>query len=201
MRLDDEAARSGFAVLVKTNARFTHAASWGSFGLTAMRMNPLNAVWFLRTFYQHAIGFLGWNLQGLAAALEYVPGRAVDMGRVPAAGAWARVETPLERIGAAGRLLDGVGFIHARGRVQWGRTSLVAPGGDELEQWTWFFFAMAFDSAHEKRPVGHLSIYTRSIVLNAPNLPTNSPDRQPDERRTWPTCPARRGAGPHPSAR
>jgi hypothetical protein len=135
VRLDDEAARGGFAVLVKANARFTHAASWGSFGLAALRMNPLNGVWFLRTFYRHAIGFLGWDLQGLAAALQYVPGGAVDMGRVPAAGTWARVEIPLERIGAAGRLLDGVGFIHARGRIQWGRTSIVAPGGEELEVW------------------------------------------------------------------
>jgi len=57
------------------------------------------------------------------------------MGRVPAAGAWARVELPLERIGADGRLLDGVGFIHPRGSVQWGRTSILAPGGEELEVW------------------------------------------------------------------
>ena len=103
VRLDDEAARGGFAILVKANARFTHAASWGQFGTGTLRINPLLAVWFLRTFYRHAIGFLGWDLKGLAAALQYIPGR--------------------------------VGFIHPRRSVQWGRTSILAPGGEELEVW------------------------------------------------------------------
>ncbi len=136
VRLDAEAARGGFGILVKANARFTHAASWGSFGLFGLKINPLQAVWFLRTFYRHAIGFLGWDLKGLAAAWQYVPGRAVDLGRAPAAGQWARVELPLDQIGAADKLVDGVGFMHARGRIEWGRTSIIAPGGGgELEVW------------------------------------------------------------------
>src|SRR5262249_10526957 len=135
VRLDEEAARNGFAVLVKANARFTHFGSWGQFGLAFLRMNPFLAVWFLRTFYRHAIGFLGWDLKGLTAALQYVPGRAVDMGRAPAAGRWARIELPLDKIGAADKLVDGVGFIHPRGRIEWGRTSIIGPGGEELEVW------------------------------------------------------------------
>jgi hypothetical protein len=135
VRLDDEAARGGFAVLVKADARFTHAASWGSLGTGTIKINPLLAVWFLRTFYRHAIGFLGWDLKGLTAALQYIPGRAVDMGRAPAAGTWTRIELPLDKIGAANKLVDGIGFMHASGRIEWGRTSLLAPGGDELEMW------------------------------------------------------------------
>jgi hypothetical protein len=42
---------------------------------------------------------------------------------------------PLDRIGAADKLVDGVGFMHARGRIEWGRTSIVGPGGEELEVW------------------------------------------------------------------
>jgi len=57
------------------------------------------------------------------------------MGRAPAAGQGARIEVPLERIGADSRLLDGVGFIHPRGSAQWGRTSIIAPGGEEFEVW------------------------------------------------------------------
>jgi hypothetical protein len=33
------------------------------------------------------------------------------------------------------KLLDGVGFLHAGGRLRWGRTSIVAPGGEELLVW------------------------------------------------------------------
>jgi hypothetical protein len=135
VRLDDEAARGGFAVLVKADARFTHAASWGSFGFLTLKINPLTALWFLRTFYRHATGFLGWDLKGLAAALQYVPGRAADMGRAPAAGGWTRIEVELDKLGTVDKLIDGVGFIHARGRIEWGRTAILGPGGRELEVW------------------------------------------------------------------
>jgi hypothetical protein len=33
------------------------------------------------------------------------------------------------------KLIDGVGFLHARGRIEWGRTSLVGPSGEELAMW------------------------------------------------------------------
>jgi hypothetical protein len=92
-------------------------------------------MWFLRTFYKHATGFLGWDLAGLPAALQYVPERGVDMGAVPPPGRWQEVELPLVRIGAHDKLVDGVGFIHRGGRIRWGRTSIVGPGGDQLEVW------------------------------------------------------------------
>jgi hypothetical protein len=135
VRLDTKNRPPGFAIVVKADGRFTHTASWGRFGPAMLRLNPVLAAWFLRTFYRHATGFIGWDLKGLAAAWQYLPRGAVDMGALPAPGTWARVEVPLEKIAAAGKLVDGVGFIHAEGRICWGRTSIVGPGGDELEVW------------------------------------------------------------------
>jgi hypothetical protein len=94
------------------------------------------SLWFFRTFYKHATGFLGWDLAGFSKALQYVPERAVDMGAPPAPGRWQQLEIPLAKLGAEGKLLDGVGFIHPGGRIRWGRTSIVAPSGDQLDVWS-----------------------------------------------------------------
>ena len=133
--LDAASLPRGFAILVKADGRFTHAAAWGGFDPAPLRGNPALARWFLRTFYRHATGFLGWDLKGLPASVQYIPGATVEMGASPPPGAWARLEVPLERIRADRKLLDGVGFLHAGGRLRWGRTSIVAPGGEELLVW------------------------------------------------------------------
>jgi hypothetical protein len=135
VQVDDAAARDGFAVLLKANARFTHAASWGPFDVGRLRRHVSATVWFLRTFYRHAIGFLGWNFEGLLKASPYIPERAVNMGAPPAAGRWTQIEISLERIGAHDKLVDGVAFLHRGGRIRWGRTAIVGPRGEEFEIW------------------------------------------------------------------
>jgi hypothetical protein len=57
------------------------------------------------------------------------------MGELPKAGKWMRLEVPLEKIGATGVLLDGVGFLHEGGVSQWGRTSLLDADGKEHIVW------------------------------------------------------------------
>jgi hypothetical protein len=64
-----------------------------------------------------------------------VPGGAADLGPPPEAGRWVKLELPLDKVGAAGKLLDGVGFLHDGGTVAWGRTSLVGPDGAETTVW------------------------------------------------------------------
>src|SRR5262249_19603447 len=122
-------------VLLKGDGRWTHAAAWGKPDLAARRKNPAYAYWFLNSFYRHAKGFLGWGMDLLPAALEYVPGAAADMGARPAAGEWVKLEVPLDKVEAAGKLLDGVGFMHEEGRVLWGPTVLVDPDGKETVVW------------------------------------------------------------------
>jgi hypothetical protein len=89
----------------------------------------------LQSFYRPAKGFLGWGTDLLAASREYVPGSAADMGGLPARGVRVRLEVPLDRVGAAGQLLDDVAFLHNGGRVLWGRTSLLDAGRAETIIW------------------------------------------------------------------
>jgi hypothetical protein len=100
-----------------------------------LRKDSKLASWFLLSFYRHARGFLGWDARLVEKALAYVPGQAADMGALPAAGKWVKLELPLAKIGTADALLDGVGFLHEGGRVWRGRTSLVGPDGDEVVVW------------------------------------------------------------------
>jgi hypothetical protein len=76
------------------------------------------------------------------------------MGELPAAGKWVKIEVPLEKVGAAGKLLDGVAFLHEGGRGWWARTCLVGPDGKET---------VVFGD-HEDRPAPDLLEKTRLNV-------------------------------------
>ena len=132
IKLDPYAKSKGLLILAKTDGRWTHAASWGKVDLASLRSDPKTAYWFLNSFYRHAKGFLGWGNDLVAKSLEYIPDKTAEMGEMPKPGpTWIKLEFPLEQIGAADKLLDGVGFLHDGGKVRWGRTSLVTPNGAE----------------------------------------------------------------------
>lgn len=135
VKLDPKAMPKNLVILVKGDGRWTHAAAWGKADLAAKRKDPAYAYWFLNSFYRHAKGFLGWGKVLVPAALEYVPEKAAEMGALPAAGEWVKLEFPLKKVGAEGKLFDGVGFLHEGGRVLWGRTALVAPDTSEALIW------------------------------------------------------------------
>jgi hypothetical protein len=135
VKLDAKSPPAGLVVLLKADGRWTHAAAWGKHDLAALKRDPERAYWFLNGFYRHAKGFLGWGKDLVPAALEHVPGGAADMGPPPVAGRWVKLEVPLDKVGAAGKLLDGVGFLHDGGTVAWGRTALVGPDGAETTVW------------------------------------------------------------------
>lgn len=134
VRIDPKAPPRNLVVLAKADGRWLHAAAWGPFDVAALRKDPKRAYWFLQTAYRHANGFLGWDTRLVEKALAYVPAAATDLGPLPAAGEWVKLEIPLAKIGATG-LLDGVGFLHEGGRVCWGHTSLVGPDGTETVVW------------------------------------------------------------------
>jgi hypothetical protein len=135
VRLDAKALPRNLVVLAKADGRWTHAAAWGKFDPATLRRDPKLAYWFLNSFYRHAKGFLGWDTRLVEKALPYLPERAADLGALPEAGRWVKLETPLEKIAAIDKLLDGVGFLHEGGRVAWGHTSIVAPDGAETVIW------------------------------------------------------------------
>ena len=135
VRLDPQAMPGGLAALVKTDGRWTHAGAWGQVDFAALRGDPDAAYWFLNAFYRHAKGFLGWDQHLVAQALPYIPTQAADLGALPAAGEWVKLEVPLDKLGAASGLLDGVGFLHTGGRIEWGQTALVTADGSATVLW------------------------------------------------------------------
>jgi hypothetical protein len=114
-----------------------HAAAWGDFQVARYRSDLKRAHWFLRAFYRHSSGFLGWDDKQTDKALQFVPGEALAMGALPQAGEWVKLEVPLEKIKASDVLLDGVGFLHEGGRVEWGHTSIEAADKAEPERIIW----------------------------------------------------------------
>ena len=80
-------------------------------------------------------GFLGWGTDLVPKSLDYIPDKAVNAGVLPAAGGWHTLEIPLEQIGAAGKLIDGVGFMHDGGRIFWQGTALVLPDDTQHDLW------------------------------------------------------------------
>ena len=125
--LDPKAPPQNLVILVKADGRWTHAAGWGDTQSLRLRQDPDLAHWFLTTFYRQADGFLGWDRKLVPAAAWLYAG-ANQRRVLPGVGQWTRLEIPLETIGAAVRLLDGIGFLHQEGRVSWGRTTLTDTG-------------------------------------------------------------------------
>jgi hypothetical protein len=129
--IDKTTAPKNITLLAKCDGRWTHAATWGKGDFAHLRSDNASAYWFLRTFYRHARGFLGWGDKVPANAMELVPGKFADRGAMPEAGKWVTLELPLDAIGATDKLLDGVAFMHEGGMVQWSRTAIVTPDGKE----------------------------------------------------------------------
>jgi hypothetical protein len=124
VKLDAKNPPKNLVALVKVDGRWTHAVSWGAFDSAPLRKDNAKAFWFLRTFYRHARGFLGWGDKVSPEAMQFVPDKLTSMGELPKAGEWVKLEVPLDKLNANGKLLDGVGFLHDGGRVWWSNTLL-----------------------------------------------------------------------------
>jgi hypothetical protein len=135
VRPDAQAPPQNLVLLAKCDGRWTRAAAWGQFDATRYQTDLDRAAWFLRAFYRHASGMLGWDNKQTPKCLDYVLKKALAMGPLPKPGEWTRLETPLEKIDAANVLLDGVGFLHEGGRVEWGHTLIVGADGREHTIW------------------------------------------------------------------
>jgi hypothetical protein len=131
VKVDAKSLPKSLVALVKADGRWIHAAGWGGADFAKVRSDNAMSFWFLRTFYRHARGFLGWGDKVPAQALELIPEKVAAIGDLPKAGEWVKLEIPLEKIGAVGQLVDGVGFLHDGGHVGWAKTVLVAPDGKE----------------------------------------------------------------------
>ena len=166
VKIDGDDIPKGFSVLVKGDGRWTHAAKLqGKLDFAPLRNNPTSAYWFLNSFYRHAKGFLGWGTDLVAKSLQYIPEKAFDGGILPKPGCWFQLEIPLDKIGAVDKLVDGVGFLQDGGRVWWGRTTLIAPDGEEKILWGDATELPAEQLAEVKMHVAGLKAGTRIRVL------------------------------------
>lgn len=134
VRLDPAAPPRSLALLIKIDGRW-RPATWGPLDLAAQAGDPSFGYWFLRHFYRNAVGFIGYDLKGLTAALAYVPTQAAPIGPLPRPGEWTRLDAPVEAFAAAGRSIEGIGFLHDGGRVFWGSSSLIGADGRETSLW------------------------------------------------------------------
>jgi hypothetical protein len=115
-----------------------------------LRNDPKTAYWFLNTCYRHAKGFLGWGTDLVPKALDLIPSKAIRAGALPKPDSWFVVDVPLDDIGAKGKLIDGVAFLHNGGSMQWERTTLAAPGAPERLVW--------------ENPQGHPTLSLRDVT-------------------------------------
>lgn len=129
VKIDPKAPPAGLCLLVKADGCWTSLAAWGKFDAAKLRADKLMAYWFIRSFYRHGIGVLGWSGKASDNVLYLVPGAAAEMGALPKADEWVKLEVPLGTIGAADRMIDAFGTLHENGRVWWGPTVLAAPDG------------------------------------------------------------------------
>jgi hypothetical protein len=165
VRLDGKATPANLVILAKTEGRWIHGASWGKFDPVPWSKDPVKAAWFLRGFYRHAYGFLGWGLERLEQSRAHILSKTAPMGAMPEAGQWVRLEVPLDKIGAVDRLLDGVAFAHEGGVVHWGQTSLITPDDKETILWGDALEHPAEELARTKIEVAGLKGGTRVRVL------------------------------------
>ncbi|NBY03410.1 MAG: hypothetical protein EBQ87_15750 [Planctomycetes bacterium] len=154
VKLDAKAPPKNLMAFVKADGRWTYAASFGEVDLASLRNNNEKAFWFLRTFYRHARGFLGWGDKVEPYAKEFLPASAATIGNLPPVGDWVKLEIPLEKISAVDKLVDGVAFAHDGGRVWWANTVIVGPDGKE---------SLVFGD-HEDRPDPDSLIKTKLSV-------------------------------------
>ena len=76
--------------------------------------------------YKQAAGFAiagGWGALLYEGNKVYTMTNGVDLGTMPIAGTWHKIEVPLNDIGVTTQLVDGVAFIHDEGgRAWWSHT-------------------------------------------------------------------------------
>lgn len=135
IRLNDKERPENLVAIVKANGRWIHAASWGKFDPSSWTSDNEKSLWFLRSFYRHAYGFLGWGGTLLKEGKQYMPHSTLPMGDLPQSGN-VELTVPLDKIGIkADLLIDGIGFAHQGGRVEWGETALVDAAGQKTVIW------------------------------------------------------------------
>ncbi len=130
--LDPTAPPTNMVFVVKADGRWRYGACWGTID-PDFSSTPTREEWFIRMLYKNAAGFAiagGWGALLYEGNKVYTMTNGVNLGDLPSAGSWHKIELPLSDIGITTQMIDGVAFIHnEEGRVWWSHTTIEAPDG------------------------------------------------------------------------
>jgi hypothetical protein len=123
-------------LMVRANGSWRHQAVWGRFDHQAFTDSGVR-LWLAKDVHQMAWGSIGLGFCGPEghdpknpALLQatFTAEQFHNLGALPQAGSWARLEFSAEQLGLDGKVVDGFGFVSKGAKVWWERTLLVKDG-------------------------------------------------------------------------
>ena len=133
--IDPEKAPQGIFVIVPGNNDFSHIAYWGEFDWNDFHEKRVD-VFLAGECYSMAAYGINWSRSKDPVFLKYQAARRfpascfVRMGDLPKGGEWATLSVPLDKLGLAGRVVDGLLYMTSgSGVAWWGKSTLVRKDG------------------------------------------------------------------------
>ena len=126
-------------LMPRQNGEWRSHAVWGKFDHQQFTDSGVR-MWMAKDMHQFSWGSLAIGFCGPEGhdpknpkLLQYTftADQFHQLGDVPAAGKWVRLEAPVEQLGLVGKVVDGFGFVSKGAKVRWERTLLVR-GGKEI---------------------------------------------------------------------
>jgi hypothetical protein len=127
-------------LMVRANGMWRHHAVWGTFDHQAFTDSGVR-MWMAKDMHQMAWGSLGIGFCGpeghdpkhpMLVKYTFTAAQFHRLGDLPKAGAWARLEVPVEALGLDGKLIDGFAFVSKGAKVWWERTLLLQGGAEKV---------------------------------------------------------------------
>lgn len=121
-------------LMVRGNGDWSYQATWGTFDHQQFTDSGVR-FWLAKDMHQMFWGTVGFNgpdggdpKNPRLLEKVFTDAQFKRMGALPAAGKWARLEVPVEKLGLNGQVVDGFGFMSKGANVWWERTLLVQDG-------------------------------------------------------------------------
>jgi hypothetical protein len=126
-------------LMVRADSQWKYHAVWGNFDHQAFTGSGVR-LYMALDMHQMSWGTLGLGFCGPAGhdpkhpmllKHTFTAAQFRRLGDLPPAGAWARLEVPVEALGLEGKLVDGLGFVSKGSKAWWERTLLVRSGKEQ----------------------------------------------------------------------
>ncbi len=127
-------------LMARANGMWRHHAVWGALDHPAFTDSGVR-LWMAKDMHQMAWGSIGLGFCGPEGhdpknpellKHTFTADQFRRIGDLPKAGAWVRLEVPVEQLGLDGKVVDGFGFVSKGAPVWWKRTLLVRDGKETV---------------------------------------------------------------------